>query len=118
MVQIELWETHSPVSVNANKALYIRQTMMPISSFQCSMSHIFAKVPLMYHVSRLQPSAHSTVRKEFSAMFNRGLRPEKHCRKMVNVSTATDARDAAISYTSMSVHISLLGKAPSEHEQR
>ena len=90
-------KSYSPTSVNVNSALYILQTMTPTSSFQCSISHIFASVTLMYQVSKLQLTAHSTARQALIVMLSRAFNPVKQCRSIVIVSAATEASDDAAS---------------------
>ena len=91
--------TYSPTSVNANKALYILHTMMPTSSFQCSISHMFARVPLIYHANNAQLKPHRNERRALIAIFNDGCNPVKQCIRMVEVRATTDASDAAVSCT-------------------
>lgn len=72
--------------------------MIPVSASQCSLSHTFASVFEVYHVSRLQPSVQSSVKKPFSATFKRGFRPMQQCNMIVKHSAAIEKREAAVNW--------------------
>jgi hypothetical protein len=63
------------------------------------MSHLFANVPDIYQASSAQLKPHNIARKELRRRFNFGFKPVRQCKNMVNVRAATDASDAAVSYT-------------------
>jgi hypothetical protein len=97
--QYEQTVTYNPSSVNVNNALYILHTMIPMSSCQCLTSHMFANVPLINHVSRLQLTAQMTRRKPLTARLKRGFKPTQQCRTIVSRSAAIENSEAADSYT-------------------
>lgn len=57
--------THNPVIVNAVRALYIRQIIIPPSLCHESYVHRFASVGRMFQVRRANPTAQSVVLKAF-----------------------------------------------------
>lgn len=77
--------------------------MIPTSSFQCDISHLFARVPLMNQVNKDQLTAHSIHSRELMIMLNRGCKPVRQCKKIVNMRAATDANDDAVSYSTISI---------------
>lgn len=66
---------------------------------------MFASVPDMYHVSKVQLNVHSRMRTKLTSAFNRGFKPMQQCSRIVNDNAAMLNRLAAVSYTSPSQSI-------------
>jgi hypothetical protein len=66
--------------VKANRALYNRQTMIPVSSFQFATLQTCVRVPQLHHDRSPKPTAQIMKRTELRMRFSLGLRPQQQWR--------------------------------------
>ena len=69
--------TYNPSIVKANKALYMRQIMIPASFFQCSMLHQWVKVPCAHHESKPKPRPQMARSRALEKRLRREFRPQQ-----------------------------------------
>jgi hypothetical protein len=73
-------QAYNPNMVKANSALYIRQTMIPVSSFQFAALQTCVRVPQLHHDKSPNPTPQMMKRRELRARFSLGLRPQQQWR--------------------------------------